>query len=125
MMPANRAGDLPGLTEPLPLLRQRERTRRDCCRRLFCLRRFFYEVSSAILGPLLLYRRTKSKPFTPWVEPPAYREPASAAHYEERGEGRRYGRDRRDRTHHREHRDAARGHAVQQPGRSNRISGVA
>jgi hypothetical protein len=31
------------------------------------LHRFFNEVSNAVLGPLLLSRRTESKPFTPWV----------------------------------------------------------
>jgi hypothetical protein len=33
-----RAGGAPGLTDPLPL-RQRERSQRDCCRRLIRLRR--------------------------------------------------------------------------------------
>jgi hypothetical protein len=57
----HRAGDEPGLTDLLSLIRQRERGRRDCdCRRLFCLRRFVDEVSNAIPGPLLLSRRPES-----------------------------------------------------------------
>jgi hypothetical protein len=62
---SDRAGDEPGLTDPLWLTRQRERSRRDCCRRLLCLRRMINEVSNAILGPLPLTPRPESRPFTP------------------------------------------------------------
>jgi hypothetical protein len=48
-----RAGDEPGLTDPLSLIRQRERSQRDYYRRLFLCASLFNEVSNAVLGPLL------------------------------------------------------------------------
>ena len=53
-MPAIRAGDEPGLTDPLCYLGSESEVSAIVNRRLFCLRRFFNEVSNAILGPLLL-----------------------------------------------------------------------
>ena len=71
-----RAGDEPGLTDLLTLIRQRKRSRRDCCRRLFCLRRLFNEGSNANLGPLPLTPRPESRPFTPSIGYPSRVAPA-------------------------------------------------
>ena len=63
---SDRAGDEPGLTDPLRYLRSESEISAIGIGAYFFVHRFFNEVSNAILGPLLLNRRTESKPFTPW-----------------------------------------------------------
>ena len=60
-----RAGDGPGLTDPLRYLGSESEISAIGIGAYFCVRRLFNEGSNANLGPLLLYPRTESKPFTP------------------------------------------------------------